>query len=71
MKITDVPERIIAQYAMMYGIDDIAVIDRLEVRHGENVFMSLRGLVDDDDPGWAWVWSREDEEEDGEEGDAT
>jgi len=69
MKITSVPERIIAQYAMMYGIDDIAVIDRLEVR-GDNVFMSLRGLVGDDDPGWAWVWSREDEEEDEEDDDA-
>jgi hypothetical protein len=61
-KLTDVPEKVIAQYAKMLGIDDIEVIDRLVIR-GDNILISLRGLVDDGDVEWGWVWSREDEED--------
>jgi hypothetical protein len=63
LKLTDVPEKVIAQHAKMLGIDTIDVIDRLVIR-GDNILLSLRDLVDGDDVEWAWVWSRGDEEDD-------
>jgi hypothetical protein len=63
LRLTDVPEKVLAWHAKIVGIDTVEAIDRLEIR-GDHILMSLRGLVDDDDVQYAWVWSRGDEEDD-------
>jgi hypothetical protein len=62
LKVTDVPEKVIAQYAKMLSIDAVDVIDRLVIR-GDNILLSLHGLADGEEVPWAWIWSRQDEEE--------
>jgi hypothetical protein len=61
LKPTDVPEKVIAWYAKILGIDTVDVIDRLEIR-GDNILLSLHGLPDGEDVPWAWIWSRGDED---------
>ena len=62
LKPTDVPEKVLARCAERHGIDTVEVIDRLVIE-GDHIFMSLHGLVDDDEVvSRAWIWSRGDED---------
>jgi hypothetical protein len=65
LKLTDIPEKVIALYAEILGIDTIEVIDRLVIK-GDNVFLPLsEEEIDPEVPvRAAWVWSREDVEDD-------